>query len=70
MRRPGAGTDEQPSAVARGGSPTEPGTDSAVVAVEYDSWVLEVGASPTAAHGDVVTTALQALAAVAVVGAS
>ncbi|MGN8244251.1 diguanylate cyclase domain-containing protein [Cellulomonas soli] len=70
MRRPDAGPDEQPSAVARGGSPTEPGTDSAVVTVQYETWVLEVGASPTAAHGEVVTTALQALTAVAVVGAS
>lgn len=70
MRQSGAGPDEQPSAVARGGSPTEPGADSALLSVSHEQWVLEVGASATAAQGDVVTTALQALAVVAVLGAS
>ncbi|GEP70800.1 GGDEF domain-containing protein [Cellulomonas soli] len=70
MRRPDAAFDDQASAVARGGSPTEPGQDSAVLTVAHERWVLEVGASSTAAQGEVVTTALQALAAVAVIGAS
>ena len=41
-----------------------------MLTVAHERWVLEVGASSTAAQGEVVTTALQALAAVAVIGAS
>lgn len=69
MRRDGEDV-EHAAAVARGGSPADLGRGQSTTRVEQGQWVVEVGVSATAATGPVVTTALSALAAVAVLGAS
>ncbi|MGY4644047.1 diguanylate cyclase domain-containing protein [Cellulomonas sp. URHB0016] len=69
MRRAGAPDDEAPAAVARGGGPAEVGAESFTTVVGYGHWVVEVGISGTAATGEVVDTSLDALVAVAVLGA-
>jgi diguanylate cyclase (GGDEF)-like protein len=69
MRRPGAPDDEPASAVARGGGPAEVGAESFTTVVGHGPWVVEVGVSGTAATGEVVDTSLDALVAVAVLGA-
>lgn len=56
--------------VARGGSPAEPGVEPVPVDADYGPWSVRVGASVTAATGDAVRTALAALVAVAVLGAT
>jgi len=60
---------DPPSAVARGGSPAELGVESSTAVVIHDLWQVEIGMSATAATGEVVATSLDALAAVAVLGA-
>ena len=60
---------EPPSAVARGGSPAELGVESSTAVVIHDLWQVEIGMSATAATGEVVATSLDALAAVAILGA-
>jgi diguanylate cyclase (GGDEF)-like protein len=65
--RPGGG---QPAVVARGGSPADAASTATPLVAFFDTWSVEVGASPTAATGPVVRTALTALVAVAVLGAS
>jgi diguanylate cyclase (GGDEF)-like protein len=60
---------EPPSAVARGGSPAEIGVVSSTVVVIHDLWQVEIGMSATAATGEVVATSLDALVAVAILGA-
>ncbi|WP_291753699.1 diguanylate cyclase [Cellulomonas sp. 73-92] len=60
----------EPAVVARGGSPADLGSDAVLVEGAYGTWSVGVGASSTAATGDAVTTALQALVAVAVLGAA
>jgi diguanylate cyclase (GGDEF)-like protein len=69
MRRAGAPDDEAPAAVARGGGPAEVGAESFTTVVGHGPWVVEVGVSGTAATGEVVDTSLDALVAVAVLGA-
>ncbi|GCE77788.1 GGDEF domain-containing protein [Cellulomonas biazotea] len=71
MRRPGDGPDTSPSAVARGGAPVDlTAAESSTTVVEHGPWVVEIGVSATAATGEVVDTSLDALVAVAVLGAS
>jgi diguanylate cyclase (GGDEF)-like protein len=60
----------QPAVVARGGSPADLGRDAVHIAGSYGNWSVGVGASATAATGDAVRTALDALVAVAVMGAA
>ena len=60
---------DPPSAVARGGSPAELGVESSTAVVIHDLWQVEIGMSATAATGEVVATSLDALAAVAILGA-
>jgi len=62
--------DDDAAAVARGGSPSDLEHDQSTTRLEHGPWVVEFGVSSTAAGGDVVTSALGALTAVAVVGAS
>lgn len=69
-RREGAGPEEPGTAVARGGSPAELGSTPLTMTVQHGPWLVEVGVSQTAATGDAVRTALDALVSVAVVGAS
>ncbi len=57
------------SAVARGGSPADFDRDQSTRRFAYGPWVVDVGASSTAAQGPTVSAALEALVAVAVVGA-
>ncbi|MBO3086157.1 GGDEF domain-containing protein [Cellulomonas sp. zg-ZUI188] len=61
--------DDPPAAVARGGSPAELGVESSTAVVIHGLWQVEVGMSATAATGEIVATSLDALAAVAVLGA-
>lgn len=71
MRRPGDAPDSRPSAVARGGAPIDAtAAESSTTVVEHGPWVVEIGVSATAATGEVVDTSLDALVAVAVLGAS
>nr|WP_166772082.1 GGDEF domain-containing protein [Cellulomonas uda] len=65
MQRDGAA-----SAIARGGSPADGESEQLVTQVVHGSWLVEIGSSPNAAQGPVVTTALHALTAVAIEGAS
>lgn len=60
----------EPAVVARGGSPADAGASTVQLTASFGTWSVGVGASPTAATGDAVTTALSALVAVAVLGAS
>ncbi|MCR6688681.1 sensor domain-containing diguanylate cyclase [Cellulomonas sp.] len=62
--------DGDAAAVARGGSPADLDRQQTVTRVTHGTWIVEVGASANAATGQAVTTALHALAAVAVDGAS
>ncbi|MCR6704999.1 MAG: sensor domain-containing diguanylate cyclase [Cellulomonas sp.] len=62
--------DGTASAVARGGSPADGDHEQLVTQVVHGAWLVEIGASPHAAQGPAVTTALHALAAVAIEGAS
>ena len=62
--------DGTASAVARGGSPADVDHEQLVTQVVHGSWLVEIGASPHAAQGPAVTTALHALAAVGVEGAA
>jgi len=62
--------DGTASAVARGGSPADAENEQVVTSVVHGSWLVEIGASPNAAQGAAVTTALHALAAVAIEGGS
>ena len=62
--------DAGPTVIARGGSPAEAATGSVPVSAEYGTWSVQAAASPTAATGDAVRTALSALVAVAVLGAA
>jgi len=61
---------EEPAVVARGGSPADAGAEPVPVAAAFGTWSVEVGATPTAATGGPVVTALTALVATAVLGAS
>jgi diguanylate cyclase (GGDEF)-like protein len=61
---------EEPAVVARGGSPADAGAEPVLVAAAFGTWSVEVGATPTAATGGPVVTALTALVATAVLGAS
>jgi len=61
---------EAPSAIARGGSPAELGRATRTTVVEHGTWVVEIGAAEAASTDAPVRTALDALVAVAVVGAS
>ncbi|QHT57740.1 GGDEF domain-containing protein [Cellulomonas sp. H30R-01] len=71
MRRPGDPSDGPASAVARGGAPVDvTQAESSTTVVEHGPWVVEIGVSATAATGEVVDTSLDALVAVAVLGAS
>ena len=60
----------EPAVIARGGSPADRGTDAVRIRGSHGGWSVAVGASPTAATGESVRTALDALVAVAVLGAS
>lgn len=62
--------DGTASAVARGGSPADGDHEQLVTQVVHGAWLVEIGASPHAAQGPAVTTALHALAAVAIEGAA
>ncbi|MBT0993635.1 sensor domain-containing diguanylate cyclase [Cellulomonas sp. DKR-3] len=62
--------DGDEAAVARGGSPADTEREQTVTRVAHGTWVVEVGASASAATGQAVSTALHALVAVAVEGAS
>lgn len=61
---------EPASAIARGGSPSEVGRATRTTAVEHGTWVVEIGAAQAASTDAPVRTALDALVAVAVVGAA
>ncbi|MBD8058087.1 sensor domain-containing diguanylate cyclase [Cellulomonas sp. JH27-2] len=58
------------SAIARGGSPADLEGAQSTTTLEHGSWQVEIGVSSTAAEGGAVRAALEALTAVAVVGAS
>jgi diguanylate cyclase (GGDEF)-like protein len=62
--------DEPPSAVARGGSPSELGRATRTSVFEHGTWVVEVGSAEGAATDEPVRTALDALVTIAVTGAS
>ncbi|GEL96062.1 GGDEF domain-containing protein [Cellulomonas composti] len=62
--------DGDDAAIARGGSPADLERAQATVRLTHRTWVVEIGASVNAATGAQVTTALQALVAIAVDGAS
>lgn len=70
LRREDAEPDELPSAIARGGTVADPERVQSTTRIECGPWVVEVGVSSTAATGEVVHTALDALATVAVRGAA
>jgi hypothetical protein len=61
---------EAASAIARGGSPAELGRATRTTVVEHGTWVVEIGAAEAASTDAPVRTALDALVAVAVVGAT
>ncbi|WP_123372203.1 diguanylate cyclase [Cellulomonas sp. PhB150] len=61
---------EESSAIARGGSPSDLERDQSTTTLEHGPWLVEIGVSSTAAEGGVVKSALDALTAVAVMGAS
>lgn len=62
--------DEQADVIAQGGAAADSPTEQVPLEAAHGTWLIQVGASSTAAVGEPVPTTLAALTALAVVGAS